>query len=273
MTIERLKAKFDRLIANHVDRPPWPGQEPSTAKEREEIVASMTQHVAKGLETRDFKLVLSTFGRNRSAHVFSILESDLTDEEYWPLLAKVWTGIEWPGLVIRTLAKFLRGSRPRRELMTAAKGRDACDALPDPVSIFRGVPLYGRTGWSWTIDEGFADWFAQRHSDKSWYGSFVAVQSVQIKGKPYARLARFDRGTVIAGSVEKRNVIAYLDSAHRGEKEIVADPRTVTIIRRRRASPEAAARTGERMKREMDDRLAAIRNRQRQPITADRSKS
>lgn len=120
---------------------------------------------------------------------------------YWPLVASVWTDSEniWQNLQLwRQL--WSRHATNRHEAMDDNE-RAALEALPETITIFRGVrdPSHFK-GLSWTTDEAKAHWFANRFSS------------------PNNGLTP----RVIRGRIHKRHVLAHF--LNRGESEIVCLP-------------------------------------------------
>ncbi|UVK63489.1 hypothetical protein SEA_AEGEUS_136 [Mycobacterium phage Aegeus] len=130
------------------------------------------------------------------------VEWDLPDSEYWPLIGRVWTDSEniwenrdiWEGLLTDE-------SRLDRHLIMSQDERDALDALPSTLAVYRGYDAAQGTadGLSWTLDEDRARWFARRLNP--------------------------ELPSIITGTVGKADVIAHFTG--RNEAEIVALPWTI----------------------------------------------
>ena len=85
------------------------------------------------------------------------------------------------------------------------------NALPDRFTIYRGyLPRRNLRGWSWTLDQQLAEWFARR----------TALFASDL-GLP---------GRVAKGRVAKADVVAYFDA--REEREVVVDPASVRVVKR-----------------------------------------
>jgi hypothetical protein len=84
--------------------------------------------------------------------------------------------------------------------------RNYLKKLPRTLTIYRGYRYRNADGWSWTLDQKKAMWFANR----------LEV----LGGKP----------KVATGKVKKSDVIAYF--SRRKEKEIVVDPSKIRITHR-----------------------------------------
>ena len=78
-------------------------------------------------------------------------------------------------------------------------------SLPNRLTIYRGSQSKRIRGWSWTLDQKKAHWFANR----------------------WARL-NFGKPHIATGKVKKSDVIAYF--SRRKEKEIIIDPSKVKIV-------------------------------------------
>jgi hypothetical protein len=156
------------------------------------------------LVRRDFIEVLRLFDPNDAVGVFRDLARHLSDTEYWSLLGQVWIRIDSPAAHVRSLRRFLTSRRPERETIMSHADRADLATMPDPIRVHRGCLSRDR-GWSWTINEDRAHWFA-------W-------DRVRRHGGPDRR------GVVLSGFVVKGDVIAFLDQ--RNEAEIIVDPSNV----------------------------------------------
>ena len=129
----------------------------------------------------------------------------LSDSKYWKTLAHLWTDSENIYQNFEAWVAMLNAPRPSRESMMEKDDREALAAMPKVIRVYRGCYGYNRHGLSWTIDKNRARWFSRR---------FAPVR----RSKPL----------VLVGDVPKSKVIAYL--SNRGESEIIADPRHVTLL-------------------------------------------
>jgi hypothetical protein len=141
----------------------------------------------------------------------------LTDEEYWPLLGRVW--IDTENLhQHKELPRYVNGPRPQRELIMDEDEQEALAGLPPRwVTIWRGYSTGGtRWGWSWTTDRQVAAWFAHRQS------------SLHPGSLP----------RLMQASVPRSQILAYF--TRRNESEVVASPRLIdrTTIRDIRNIPK-----------------------------------
>jgi hypothetical protein len=134
------------------------------------------------------------------------IASDITDDAaYWSLVGRYWIDSEniWEDLP--TWHEMWTSTRPERDRVMSDEDKAVLRDLPDTVTIWRGVTRRkAADGMSWTIDRSKAVWFANR----------------------FAELEGRER-ILVQGTIEKGNILAYLDS--RGESEIVVDPANVRI--------------------------------------------
>lgn len=113
----------------------------------------------------------------------------LSDADYWQTLASVWTSTEYIHQDHETWYELLNDPRGRRSAMMDKEEKAELRKLPKEIVIYRGGTA---KGWSWTLDEDVAKWFANR----------------------------FDQGhTLHERVIKKREVIALLN--HRSEHEII----------------------------------------------------
>lgn len=125
-------------------------------------------------------------------------------ETYWAILRDAWVQYEFNHHFMDydgvDIISELFGYPPaeRAKLMNTSE-LATFKALPSSITIYRGIEEQDHLAWSWTLDNGKAEWFARR----------------------------FGKGYVITGTVRKANAIAYLDN--RGEGELIAPPKQVRI--------------------------------------------
>ena len=96
--------------------------------------------------------------------VFDRIKGRLSDKEYWHTLGWAYTDQEfvynkWP-----TLRKLLQSPRPCREFLMSEKDRATFSSLPDELKLYRGFNKGNGLGWSWTLSEEKAIWFAKRYT-------------------------------------------------------------------------------------------------------------
>lgn len=135
---------------------------------------------------------------------FAKIESKLPDDEYWASLGDIYIHTENVWHYKRQLTKLFLADRPNRDRLMTAAERRVLAGLPSRLTIYRGSQSKGMKGWSWTLDERKARWFANRWAMLDY-------------GKPYLAI----------GTARKSDVIAYF--SRRKEKEVVIDPTKVKI--------------------------------------------
>jgi hypothetical protein len=131
---------------------------------------------------------------------FTAIEAELTHPEYWELLGNVWTQCDAPFQERPHWVRLWRSPRPGREFSMEQGEREAFGALPDRMTIYRGVDVKGGVcGLSWTLDQDQARWFAMRWATPG-------------------------RVTYLAsGEVEKPHVLAYFTGRNEGEIVVIPD--------------------------------------------------
>ena len=106
-----------------------------------------------------------------------------------------------------------------RSMLMDKGEREQLDALPDPVTIYRGVTSYNANNiraLSWTLDSSKAEWFANRFGE---------------------------HGTVFQARIDKRHILALFNG--RDEAEIVVDPSYLENIEPYIGTAESFAATEE----------------------------
>lgn len=131
-------------------------------------------------------------------------------EAYWDLARQVWCDAEQPEDDIRWRL-LIEADLEGRAHMTSPRDRDALQALPDQITLYRGVQAQSEeealdcclSGWSWSLSQDTAAWFARRMC-------------------PHDKEAFTARCTI-----PKSDVIAYLRG--RNEEEIIVDPDRIAM--------------------------------------------
>jgi hypothetical protein len=174
---------------------------------------SKRERLRQAVEAKDWGLVLMLYEKPwRLKALIDYGPMIESDREYYRELGETWMQVESgsrDGPILPALLNPCgRDPRERRFMMTDEE-QAALQELPEPVTIFRGCGPVNEQGWSWTLDEELAEWFACRFPDL--FDGQVA-------------------GFVLEGRCRKSAIIAYL--SRRNEDEILIDPAHVEIIRR-----------------------------------------
>jgi len=153
---------------------------------------------AESLAERDWWGYVWCYKRPWRLDAFLTIGSLMSDREYWSLLGHVWLDCEDPHQRLRDWLRLWQSSRPHQKLVMDEEEREAFAALPDRLTIYRGVHIKRGTlrGLSWTVDRARAEWFANRRA----------------KRRPY----------VVQAEISKSNVLAHFLA--RGEAEIIVLP-------------------------------------------------
>jgi hypothetical protein len=93
------------------------------------------------------------------------MPDEVPDTAYWQAVAEAWRDSDRQPLSPANWRKLLASERPGREfLMTDDERRDLV-ALPERVTVYRGVNAWNHlSGLSWTLDRQRAEFFALRLS-------------------------------------------------------------------------------------------------------------
>lgn len=166
---------------------------------------------ARRIEERDWLGLLSLGARGNRWGTFRAVKPFLADDEYWPSLRYVYEDTEtlWQQ---RDVARLFGARRTGRELMMTRDERAELAALPAVVSVLRGCQPINRDGWSWTLSEERAGFFARR------WGT---------------------AGLVRRGRIERAHVIAFLKG--REEAEIICNPALVRVSHEEPVAASVAA--------------------------------
>lgn len=146
-------------------------------------------------EQGEYRQMIWHYERPYRFEVFEAVASRLSDQEYWSLLAEVWTDTENAWQYRERWMKLYQSKRPMRHALMDAEESTKYDALPDTVTIYRGCQQgINENGLSWTLDKKKAQWFATRFQKD---------------------------GVVLERTVPKSQIIAYY--AGRGEEEVIVE--------------------------------------------------
>jgi hypothetical protein len=124
-------------------------------------------------------------------------------KQYWDMVGSVWVDSENIHESFSAWHRLWSAPMPGRENCMNEDEQAALAALPDTITVYRGVGhAAARRGLSWTTDKARAEWFANRFSGH-----------------------RGRRPHVYQGTVAKKDVLAHF--LGRNESEIVALPENV----------------------------------------------
>lgn len=151
---------------------------------------------------KNWNRVLAFHERPYRLEAFLEFCDDLTDKEYWEIVAWLWTDCEniWQNRI--TWEEIFE--RKNRHLIFSPENQSAFDALPDIVCIWRGHSG-SQFGMSWTTDKAVAEKFARRF------------------GQPSKKLG----AKVTEGECYKKDILAFFTD--RDESEVVVLPENVEI--------------------------------------------
>ncbi len=163
---------------------------------------------------------VDTFVRDSQDRIdaFMRVSSSIPDEQYGDILGRVIHNS--PNYKLEKVIPQLF-SRPNKSVwmkhLMTRKERKYLASLPDTITIYRGFekPFFGKPrnmrGWSWSLDEGVARWFASRYCRTGREGIYV-----HRKGGRYFK-----------GECTKNDVVAFF--GRHGEMEIFINPECVRI--------------------------------------------
>lgn len=131
-------------------------------------------------------------------------------QQFWELAASVWRDSELPEDAPDWRA-LVEADVPCRHLMTSAGDRETLNAMPDVLTVYRGVQGEDElaaeaacaAGYQWTLSPQVAAFFSRRY----------------LRGD--------DNAYVLTTFVNKRDVIAYMTG--RNEQEVVIEPGVIEL--------------------------------------------
>jgi len=158
---------------------------------------ALYEHKVKGvkdaLANNKYSSYIFLHERPYRLDAFTLIQSKLSDTQYWSLLSDIWTDTEnqWQGL--NKWKQLLSSNRPSRHYMMNEEEFNLLQSLPDEVTIYRGCQAgINENGLSWTLNKKKAEFFANRFGKE---------------------------GIILERKIPKSNIIAFLNG--RGESEVI----------------------------------------------------
>lgn len=132
---------------------------------------ALYEHKVKGvkdaLANNKYSSYIFLHERPYRLDAFTLIQSKLSDTQYWSLLSDIWTDTEnqWQGL--KKWKQLLSSKRPYRHYMMSEEEDNTLRALAEEVTIYRGCQKgINEGGLSWTLDKSKAKFFANRFGKK-----------------------------------------------------------------------------------------------------------
>ena len=158
---------------------------------------ALYEHKVKGvkdaLANNKYSSYIFLHERPYRLDAFTLIQSKLSDTQYWSLLSEIWTDTEnqWQGL--NKWKQLLSSNRPSRHYLMNEEEFYLLQSLPDEVTIYRGCQAgINENGLSWTLNKKKAEFFANRFGKE---------------------------GIILERKIPKSNIIAFLNG--RGESEVI----------------------------------------------------
>jgi len=158
---------------------------------------ALYEHKVKGvkdaLANNKYSSYIFLHERPYRLDAFTLIQSKLSDTQYWSLLSDIWTDTEnqWQGL--NKWKQLLSSNRPSRHYLMNEEEFNLLQSLSDEVTIYRGCQAgINENGLSWTLNKKKAEFFANRFGKE---------------------------GIILERKIPKSNIIAFLNG--RGESEVI----------------------------------------------------
>ena len=158
---------------------------------------ALYEHKVKGvkdaLANNKYSSYIFLHERPYRLDAFTLIQSKLSDTQYWSLLSDIWTDTEnqWQGL--NKWKQLLSSNRPSRHYLMNEEEFNLLQSLPDEVIIYRGCQAgINENGLSWSLNKKKAEFFANRFGKE---------------------------GIILERKIPKSNIIAFLNG--RGESEVI----------------------------------------------------
>ena len=153
------------------------------------------ERLEKYLDIDDITAYVFTYERPYRLSAFKeyIRLKKVTDDIYWSCLGSIWSDSENIWQEKRSWKHLLSSKRTQREFFMSPEEREIFSSLPETFTVYRGHQEQNEDGYSYTLSDEKAKWFAERFKSKS--------------------------SSVIEKVVNKSEVFAYLHD--RNEQEII----------------------------------------------------
>jgi hypothetical protein len=177
---------------------------PCTFAEINENYCKMRSYAEQKRRERDWFGYIDLHERHFRIEAFGTIASQLTDAEYWGLLAHTWTGAEtiWRNNTRWLFALMLRPTS--RHLFMTPEDRATFETLPDSFTIYRGYqPGKNADGFSWTLNKGTAEKLSNNGKGANLFDWHSVLEGGEVREK----------------TVNKADVFAYTNN--RDEQEII----------------------------------------------------
>ena len=158
---------------------------------------ALYEHKVKGvkdaLANNKYSSYIFLHERPYRLDAFTLIQSKLSDTQYWSLLSDIWTDTEnqWQGL--NKWKQLLSSNRSSHHYLMNEEEFNLLQSLPDEVTISRGCQAgINENGLSWSLNKKKAEFFANRFGKE---------------------------GIILERKIPKSNIIAFLNG--RGESEVI----------------------------------------------------
>lgn len=121
--------------------------------------------ITEAREKKDFPLIVALHERPyRMQALIECIDAGLDGQMYWELLRDVYVDIENCWQYVGIFPTLFHSTRPGKQFLMTPEEADDLLSLPRVITVYRGGTS---DGWSWTLGEERAVWFATRYRTKS----------------------------------------------------------------------------------------------------------
>ena len=122
--------------------------------------------VKRALKEKAWNRFIFLHERPYRLQAFLEIQDQLTDTQYWRLLADSWIDTENAWQNRGKWRKLFDSKRPHSHYLMDETEDNAMNTLPEMVTIYRGSSANNEKGLSWTLSKDKAEFFAQRFAQK-----------------------------------------------------------------------------------------------------------
>lgn len=140
--------------------------------------------VKKAKRTKDFHSFVFLHERPYRLPAFAEIERTLPDLEYWALLSDIYTDSENIWQHKAKWMRYLASPRSHSEAFMNPAEQQHLASLPENLTVFRGyIPNKNSVGWSYSLNEDTAKWFATRFNRKGKVKTLLIPKSIILAYK------------------------------------------------------------------------------------------
>jgi hypothetical protein len=131
----------------------------------------------------DWTTIGAYIGSENVFKIFSHLQNDLKDKDYWTVLGECYVMSSFSHSNYSNIITFFQSKRSDRINIMTEEEKFEFDSLPDEIKIYRGCSEHeiksGNYRFSWTTKKSVAQFFAKRNAEIHSVKSSVVMKKIR----------------------------------------------------------------------------------------------